>query len=621
MKESGSRTSTLALAALGVVFGDIGTSPLYTIKEVFSGPHHPLPVNPGNVLGILSVVFWSLAIVISLKYVLIVLRADNKGEGGSIAIMALVQRALGAQRSAGLLLLGLFGAALFYGDCVITPAISVLSAIEGLEVATPAFKPYVVPMALGVLAVLFAVQKNGTASVGKLFGPVMVVWFSVLAILGLIGIVEHPGVLAAINPAYAVQFFVHDPAHAFFSLGAAVLALTGGEALYADMGHFGRKPVRLAWYCGVMPALVLNYFGQGALVLSDPKAITNPFFMLAPEWAIYPLVVLAMAATIIASQAVISGAYSLTRQAIQLGFFPRMEVEHTSRDEIGQIYLPGVNWALLVAVSILVIGFGSSSRLAAAYGIAVTGTMVITTILTCVVAWNLWRWHKALCLLFFGSLLVIDLAYFAANAIKLADGGWFPVVLGLVMFTIMTTWRRGRALVHKRLEADAMPMSVFVESMVQHVPTVPGTAIFMTGDPLNVPHAMLHSLKHYKCLHEKVIILTVETLEEAYVSVDRRVRVESLRENFHTVTVTFGYMDMPDLPAALKHCSKQGLEIDMMDTSFFLGRETLIPKFGSELAYWREKLFIAMFRNARAAAAYFQLPPNRVVELGAQVVL
>jgi len=615
------RTPTLALAALGVVFGDIGTSPLYTMKEVFAGSHHPVPINPENVFGILSLIFWSLVIVVAIKYVVVIMRADNKGEGGIMALMALVLRSVGESRYSNyLMLLGLFGAALFYGDSVITPAISVLSAVEGLEVAAPALAEFVIPITLGVLVVLFVMQKHGTAKVGRLFGPVMLLWFVVLAVLGIINIVAAPDVLAALNPRYAVVFFLDEPMKAFLALGASVLALTGAEALYADMGHFGRRPIQLAWFALVIPSLVLNYFGQGALLLANAEAIENPFYLLAPNWALYPMVGLATAATVIASQAVISGAYSITRQAIQLGYLPRMLVQHTSSDEQGQIYLPGINWSLLIAVIALVVGFKSSTALAAAYGIAVTGTMVITSVLAFIVVRKLWGWNWFVSTLVFGIFLIADLAYFSANLVKVKDGGWFPLALAALVFTLLTTWKRGRRLVSQRLAADAMPLDIFVGS-VGDVPKVPGTAVFLTANPEGVPHALLHSLKHYKCLHEHVVILHVSVLEEPYVNAAESVQTTRLNDQFFSVRMHYGFMDEVDVPKTLAACAKAGPVVDAMNTSYFLGRETQIPKVKSDMALWREKIFITMFRNAGSSAAYFKIPPNRVVELGAQVVL
>ena len=617
------RTGALALAALGIVYGDIGTSPLYTMKEIFAGAHYPVPITHDNILGILSLIFWSLIIVVSLKYVAFIMRADNKGEGGIMALMALVLRGVPeGRKSRFLMLLGLFGAALFYGDGVITPAISVLSAVEGLEIATPALKHWVIPITLMVLLGLFLFQRHGTGAVGRLFGPIMLLWFATLAVLGAINVAEAPQVLGALYPAYAMRFFVNNPALAFLSLGAVVLALTGAEALYADMGHFGRKPVQLAWFGFVLPALVLNYFGQGALLLSNPAAVQNPFYLLAPDWALYPMVALATVATVIASQAVITGAYSITRQAIQLGYAPRMEIQHTSGEEMGQIYLPGINWTLLVAVIALVIGFGSSTNLAAAYGIAVTGTMVITSVLAYVVARTIWGWSRFAGATLLGGFLVVDCAYFSANIVKIHEGGWFPLVFGIGIYILLTTWKRGRQLLSQRLATESIPLDVFVKSVVTGgVPTVPGTAIFMTNNPEVTPHALLHSLKHYKCLHQRMVILNVVPLDVPYVAENQRATVQRVNNQFWKVKVFFGFMDVPNLPESLAWCGEQGLDIDFMDTSFFLGRETLIPRLHSEMAFWREKLFIAMFRNAGSAATYFQLPPNRVVELGSQVVL
>ncbi|MDD5391123.1 MAG: potassium transporter Kup [Gallionellaceae bacterium] len=617
------RLTTLAIAALGVVYGDIGTSPLYTMKEVFAGVHHPVPITPENVLGVLSLIFWSLILIVSLKYAAFIMRADNHGEGGIMALMALVQRAGGDSRRAhGLVLLGLFGAALFYGDGVITPAISVLSAVEGLDVVTPVFKPWVVPITLAVLLGLFAIQKQGTGRVGAWFGPITGVWFLTLAVLGVVNILKTPMVLGALLPTHAVGFFLAQPRLAFLSLGAVVLAVTGAETLYADMGHFGRQPVRLAWLGLVLPALTLNYFGQGALLLADPGAIAHPFYHLAPSWALLPLVALATAATMIASQAVITGAFSITHQAIQLGYAPRMLVQHTSSRERGQIYLPGVNWALFLAVAALVLSFRSSTNLAAAYGIAVTGTMIITTLLVYVVARRVWGWGPLKAGLVLIAFLAVDLAFFTANLTKVADGGWFPLAFAVLLFVFMTTWKRGRELLTARRDRDAMSLDAFAESMAHSdVPTVPGTAVFLTPHPEQVPHALLHSLKHYKCLHQRVVILSLAFLDKPFVPINKRVRIEPFGERFYRVRVEFGFMDRPDLTKTLLTCAGKGLPCDFSDTTFFLGRETLIPKKGSEMALWREKLFIAQSRNAGSPAAYFGLPPNRVVELGAQIVL
>jgi len=618
------RLAALSLAALGVVYGDIGTSPLYAIKEVFASPHHPVPITPENVLGILSLIFWSLMVVITVKYVSFILRADNKGEGGIMALMALALRETveNSRRRRIIILLGLFGAALFYGDGAITPAISVLSAVEGLEVITPAFKPYVIPITLMVLIGLFLLQRRGTGSVGALFGPVMMVWFAVLALLGVLNIAIEPRVVSALNPLHGLDFLVAHPGLGYFSLGAVVLVVTGGEALYADMGHFGPRPIQLAWIGMVFPALVLNYFGQGALLLHDPKAIENPFYLLAPDWALYPLVVLSTMATIIASQAVISGAFSISQQAMQLGYSPRLEVQHTSDQQFGQIFLPAINGLLLVSVIALVVGFGSSTNLAAAYGIAVTGTMLITNILAyCVTRW-LWQWGPWRAFLGALPFMLIDISFFSANMVKIADGGWFPLVFGLAIFVMLITWKRGRQLLHDRQAKDALPLKSFVDSLGRNdMVRVPGTAVFMTSSPNEVPKAMLHSLKHYKLLHERVVILTVNVLDIPRVTDAQRVSVEMLPNHFWQVKVFYGFMDQPNLPEALEWCSEQGLAVEMMDTTFFLGRETLFPSREAEMPFWQEKLFIAMFRNAGSAANFFQLPPNRVVELGAQVVL
>lgn len=616
------RLAALSLSALGVVYGDIGTSPLYALKEVFGGAHHPVPITPDNVLGILSLIFWSLMIVVSLKYVSFIMRADNKGEGGIMALMALALRPaeLGSTRRRMIVILGLFGAALFYGDGVITPAISVLSAVEGLEVATPAFTPYILPISLVILVVLFAVQRHGTATVGNLFGPVMVLWFVTLGVLGVMSIAHDPQVLRALGPWYAVRFFADNPMIGFLSLGASVLALTGAEALYADMGHFGRKPVQVAWFVLVLPALLLNYFGQGALLLRDPEAIANPFYLLAPNWFLYPMVVLATVATVIASQAVISGTFSITQQAIQLGFSPRMEISHTSDQQIGQIYLPAINWTLLAAVVALVVGFGSSSNLAAAYGIAVTGTMFITNLLAFVVARYLWGW--SLWRAFFGALpfAIIDLAFFSANSVKIADGGWFPLIFGLSVYLLLSTWKRGRDLLNERLAADMMETADFLHGL-EGVTRIPGTAVFLTHNPNNLPHALLHSLKHYKALHERIVLVAVSILNVPRAEPTSRLSVVRLPGNFWQVKVFYGFMEQPKLPDALEGCAGFGLRFDPMDTSFFLGRETLIPQMSSDMCSWRAKLFVAMFRNGGSAASFFGLPANRVVELGTQVIL
>lgn len=613
----------LALAALGVVFGDIGTSPLYTMKEVFAS-HHPMPVTHENVLGVLSLILWSLIMVVTVKYVSFVMRADNRGEGGIMALIALAsQQAEDNPRKLRFIMLaGIVGACMFFADGMITPAISVLSAVEGLEVATPRLQPVVIPITLFVLFVLFWVQRHGTATVGKMFGPIMLLWFGTLAVLGFINILHNPQVLQAINPLLAVRFFTGNHWMAFVALGAVVLAVTGGEALYADMGHFGRVPIRLAWMCFVLPSLLLNYFGQGALLLHDPTAVKNPFYLLAPDWLLYPLVGLATLATVIASQAVISGTFSVSRQALHLGYMPRMQVQHTSESEAGQIYLPRVNWGLMAAVMALVLGFGSSSNLAAAYGIAVTGDMVITTILAALVFRGVWGWSWTRTLSLAAMFLTVDLAFFGANILKIPAGGWFPLLVGVLLFTLMLTWKRGRELLYKRMEDDAMSLDTFIHAIASHPPArVQGTAIFMTPNPAGVPHAMLHNLKHNKVLHEKIVLVTVRVRDVPHVPPAERITVEKLPENFFRVIVRYGFKDDTDLPQDLESCAAQGLEFDLMDTSFFIGKETLIAMRDSDMAFWREKLFIGMFRNADSVTNYFKLPCNRVVELGAQVTL
>ncbi len=613
----------IALAALGVVFGDIGTSPLYAMKEVFAG-NHPIPLTDANVLGSLSAFFWALIIVVSLKYVAIIMRADNRGEGGIMALIALaLHDAQGKPlRMKVITIIGILGAAMFYGDGMVTPAISVLSAVEGIEIVTPALKSFVIPVTLIVLFILFYFQKKGTASVGALFGPVMMVWFATLAALGLYNVVGNPHVLLAMNPLYAIDFMLANQSMALVAMGNVVLAVTGAEALYADMGHFGRKPIQLAWYGFVLPSLVLNYFGQGALILSDARAAANPFYLSAPEWALVPLVGLATVATVIASQAVISGAFSVSRQAMQLGFMPRMEVQHTSEKEQGQIYLPGVNWGLLCAVVILVLGFKSSNNLAAAYGIAVTGDMVITSLLATVVVAKVWGWGWNRSIALFLMFLSVELVFLAANILKIPDGGWFPLVAGSAVFVLMTTWKRGRKLLNERLQGEALRLDAFIDALLAGLPTrVDGTAVFMNADPDGVPHALLHNLMHNKVLHERVILVSVQVFDVPYVPEIDRVEVHKLKGDFYRVIVQYGFKDDPDIPAALALCADAGVTVDMMETSFFLGRETLIPRLGSDMAFWREKLFIAMFRNAGSATAFFKIPSNRVVELGTQVVL
>jgi len=615
--------SALVVGAIGVVYGDIGTSPLYTMREAFHGPHG-MPVTPANILGVLSLIFWALVIVVSIKYVVFIMRADNKGEGGIMALMALVQRATaGGTRVRWLLMtLGIFGAALFYGDGMITPAISVLSAVEGLEVATPAFKRYVIPVSLFVLISLFMFQKRGTGSVGALFGPIMMVWFGALALLGVQMIVRYPEVLTAVYPGHAINFFSEHGMAGMLVLGAVVLAVTGGEALYADMGHFGKRPIRLAWFGFVLPALLLNYFGQGALLLHDAEAAHHPFYRLAPDWALYPMVVLATVATVIASQAVISGAFSVSRQAIQLGYAPRMNISHTSEREIGQIYIPFINWALLGGVVALVLGFKSSTNLAAAYGIAVTATMAIDTVLAFVVVRSLWGWNWGVTIAGIFFFLTIDLAFLGANAIKFFQGGWFPVLIGIAVFTLLATWKRGREIMRDRLKDLTITLEPFIASLTRHPPTrVPGTSVFLTTSHAGVPHAMLHNLKHNKVLHERVIILTVVFQDIPHIEDSERIEVRPLGDNFYKVFVIYGFKDETDIPKALDLCAPHGLEFNMLDTSFFLSRETLIATRRPGMALWREKLFVGMMRNATSVTAYFKIPTNRVVELGSQVEL
>jgi len=612
----------LTLGALGIVYGDIGTSPLYALKECFHG-HHLQPT-PANVLGVLSLIFWALILVISVKYLVFVLRADNRGEGGILSLMALAlrkARVSGDQRKrAALVALGLFGAALLYGDGVITPAISVLSAVEGLEVATPIFTPYILPLTLAIITTLFLAQRRGTAGIGKVFGPITILWFLVLAALGLREIVSAPFVLASVNPAHGFSFFLRNGTLGFLVLGSVFLVVTGGEALYADMGHFGRRPIRLAWFWLVLPALLLNYFGQGALLLRDPSAVSNPFYRSAPEWALYPLVALAAAATVIASQAVISGAFSLTRQAMQLGYIPRVEIVHTSDKEIGQIYVPVVNWLMMFAVWALVLGFKSSSNIAAAYGIAVTSTMVITTLLFFVVAREQWLWTRWVAGGFAAVSLVMDLGFFGANVLKIADGGWFPVTLAAVIFIAMATWKRGRAILAERMRRASLPLEDFLASAGEsRMLRVPGAAVFMTSNPEGVPPALLHNLKHNKALHQRVVLLTIGNQDVPYVPPAERVTVAPLDHGFYRLIARYGYMEDPSVPDLLKQARSQGLELRMMDTTFFLGRETIIPSKHPGMALWREHLFAWMSKNARPATSFFKLPPNRVVELGAQI--
>ncbi|MFZ2853577.1 MAG: potassium transporter Kup [Rhodocyclaceae bacterium] len=610
----------LTVSAIGVVFGDIGTSPLYAMKEIFNG-HHPIPVTPENIFGILSMIFWSIMVLVSIKYVAVIMRADNKGEGGSLALLALVtERARNSGMTWVVTLLGIFAAALFYGDSMITPAISVLSAVEGLEIVAPTLKPYVLPITLGVLTGLFFIQKRGTGTVGMLFGPVMIAWFGIIGVLGALEVARHPSVLAALNPIYAIDFVGAHTGLAFLALGSVVLAVTGGEALYTDMGHFGRYPIRLAWFGFVMPALVLNYFGQGALLLNEPKAIASPFFYLGPDWALVPMVALATVATVIASQAVISGAFSVARQAIQMGFLPRMLIVHTSGKAEGQIYVPFTNWTLYLAVVALVIGFKNSSNLAAAYGIAVTGTMLIDTILVAFVMVLMWRWHWSAVAVVAGSLLMVDLAFFSANALKIPEGGWFPIAMGLVSFTVLTTWRLGRRLVGEEMAKQSIPMDAFLDS-IGDVHRVDGTAIFMTSSKEGVPSALLHNLKHNQILHERVVLVTVQTADTPYVNELDRMYLHPMRKGFSRLIIRYGFMEDPDIPSALEHCSRFGESFEMMETTFYLSRETVVPSLNRNIAGWRARLFALMSKNATSATEFFKIPTNRVVELGTQLVI
>jgi KUP system potassium uptake protein len=614
----------LTLTALGVVYGDIGTSPLYALRECFHGSH-AVEVSAANVMGVLSLVFWALVIVVTIKYVVFILRADNKGEGGILSLAALVVPMRSAQsgRRRVLLLLGLFGAALLYGDGALTPSVSVLSAVEGLEVATPGLQPYVVPISIAILVALFSFQRHGTARMGRVFGPIIILWFVTLASLGLYGIWGVPRVLAAVNPAWALEFFAANGWHAFVVLGSVFLVATGAETLYADMGHFGRLPIRLGWYCLVLPSLMLNYFGQGALLLREPEARVNPFFHLAPDWATYPLVALATVATIIASQAVISGAYSLTHQAVQLGYSPRLDVEHTSARERGQIYVPAINWMLMLACIGLVLGFRSSSNLAAAYGIAVTSTMVITTILFFSVVRRRWHWPAWAAVLLCGLFLVIDGAFLGANLLKVLDGGWFPLAVAAVVFTLMSTWKTGRRVLAERLRRSTIPLQTFLDSIANDSSAVrvPGLAIFMYSNARGTPPALLHNLKHNRVLHETVLILTIETQDVPRVDAVERLELVALDHGFYRVLLRYGFMEEPDVPADLARLRLPGIELNIAQVSYFLSRETLLATKHPGMWLWREKLFSWMTRNARPASSYFNLPPNRVVELGMQVEL
>ena len=622
-KPSFKRELGLTLGALGVVFGDIGTSPLYAMREsaLAVGGH---AASPAAVYGALSLIFWALVIVVTLKYIMFIMRADNRGEGGILALTALVSRGTEHQPKLRwwLVGLGIFGAAMFYGDGMITPAITVLGAVEGLEVIAPALHTFVVPISIVILAGLFAIQRVGTARIGAWFGPIIAIWFITLAVLGGMEIARFPDILRAIIPTYAIQFAIDSPWAAFVACGAVVLAVTGTEALYADMGHFGARPIRRAWLFFVMPCLVLNYFGQGALILGDPSTVQNPFYLLAPDWARVPLLILATAAAIIASQAVISGAFSLTRAAIQMGYAPRLTILHTSARAIGQIYVPFINWMLFCAVIALVVGFRSSEALASAYGIAVMMAMLIDSILIFVVMRRLWRWPIVGAALITAPFLAIDLTFLASNSLKIPDGGWFPLLIGGIVFTLLTTWKRGRSLLMQRLAEDAMPLELFIQSIEASPPArVPGTAVFLTSTPNRVPHALLHNLKHNKVLHERVVFLTIVTRDIPHVPESERFEIKPLGCDFYRMTGDYGFTEDPDVPELLENCGRKGFSFDMMETSFFVSRETLIATVAPGMALWREKLFVSMSKNATKASEFFQIPTNRVVELGTQVEL
>ncbi len=619
----GRALALLALGALGVVYGDIGTSPLYAIRECFHGPG-AAEVTRQNVLGVLSLVFWVLTLIVSAKYIAFVLRADNKGEGGVLSLLSLAMPEKSGQRSKGfnwlVISLGVFGAALLYGDGIITPAVSILSAVEGLNVATPRFEPYVMPISIGIIIILFAVQKHGTGNMGNVFGPVTLLWFLAIGITGVRGILLHPDVFLAVNPWYGVDFLCRSGGAGMHVIGAVVLAITGGEALYADMGHFGRRPIRLAWYALVLPALMLNYFGQGALLLNDPGARENPFYNLCPGWALYPMVALAASAAIIASQALISGAFSLTMQAIQLGYSPRMRIDHTSSETRGQIYMPHLNWMLMFACIGLVVGFKNSSNLAAAYGVAVTFTMFITTLLFYFAARRLWNWTWWQAGLLCGVFLAIEAVLCLANLLKIAHGGWFPLVVALVVFTLMSTWKTGRRVLGDRLRGSFIPLSLFLDDIGRTAPLrVPGTAVFLSSNADATPLALLHNLKHNRVLHERIIFLTVQTEEAPHVEAAERVAVERLRPDCWRVIGRYGFMEDPNVPDVLDRARKLGLEFDMMSTTFFLSRETILPSKQPGMALWREHLFAFLSRNAQRPTDFFRIPANRVVELGMQV--
>jgi KUP system potassium uptake protein len=622
-KPAGRYLLILAFGALGVVYGDIGTSVLYAVRECFYGSHG-IPVNEDNVLGVLSLIFWALTLIISIKYIAFVLRADNKGEGGVLALMSLAMPEKGGERIRGVarwvLLIGVFGSALLYGDGIITPAVSILSAVEGLNVATPKFNPYVIPITIAIIVALFAVQQHGTGKVGRMFGPITFVWFITITVLGVRGILQDPTVFAALNPVYGVKFLWNAGTMGFFVLGAVVLAITGGEALYADMGHFGRRPIRLAWYGLVCPALVINYFGQGAWLLSHPSAKENPFYNLAPSWALYPLVVIATSAAIIASQALISGAYSLTMQAIQLGYCPRMQIDHTSSETRGQIYMPQLNWALMIACIGLVLGFQSSSNLAAAYGVAVTFTMLTTTILFYFAARRLWHWPRWLAGSLCGFFVLVEGILCTANLLKIAHGGWFPLAVAAIVFTLLTTWKTGRRVLGERLRSSFIPLKLFLDDVDRTAPLrVPGTAVFLSSNADATPLALLHNLKHNRVLHQSVVFLTIQIEDVPHIRKKDRISLEKLRAGFHRVIARYGFMEDPNVPEVLDQCRPLGLEFEWMNTTFFLSRETIIATKQPGMWLWREKLFAFLSRNAQRPTDFFRIPANRVVELGMQV--
>ena len=620
MAATKSSLTALTLGAIGVVYGDIRTSVLYAVKEVFGSGH--VPFTPDNVYGILSIFFWTLTVIVSIKYVTLVLRADNNGEGGLVAMLALASQSVKDKPEVRrvLLMVGIFGTCLFYGDGVITPAITVLGAVEGLEVVSPALHKFIVPLSLVVLLGLFLVQKRGTASIGRFFGPIMVIWFAVIALLGLYNIAADPNILWALSPHYALGFVWHNPGTTFIILGAVVLCVTGGEALYADMGHFGKKPIRVAWFFIAMPALTLNYFGQGALLLHRPEAVKNPFFMMAPDWALLPLVGLSTMAAVIASQALISGAFSVTKQVIQLGYLPRLQILHTSVKDTGQIYLPFVNWGLFACIVVAVVMFRSSSNLAAAYGIAVCTDMLITTVLTYYVVRYSWHYPLALCIGATGFFFLVDISFWASNLLKLFDGGWFPLAIGAAVFTLMSTWKDGRRLLNQKLQVDAIDLPSFLEAVFVSPPTrVDGTAVFLTAGVGTVPNAMLHNLKHNKVLHQNNLFVTVCNHEVPWIGMDKRLEIESLGHDCWQVVVHYGFKNDPNLPKALQQIKGRGCELDSMTTSYFLSRDIVIPTIGGGMAQWREKLFAQMHHNASGAAEFLQLPNNAVVELGSKI--